>query len=747
MTATPLTPLSSPVGPAAASAPTSTRFTPLDPIRILRQYTRLLIFTAVIGFVVGVAVYLVLKQYAPEYSSTATLVVSGSVGVSTDPTTGGAPRASAEYLQTLIQNQLVLLEGDDVLEEALASSEVQRTAWYNSLKNDPIALKKDMRERLKVSNPPRTTLIFVAFEGKNPDDLQPIVDTIINVYIRRYVFGINSNTEKVRRVWFEEQQRATEELARIQEDLRTFAINNDLLNMDPNRNDTVIAYTEVALARSRMQPAYEESKQAYESALEAQKAGRFVPTPEQMQEIERAPSVQSRDERLRSLREQREVLLNRFAPNHRSIQDVDQTIIATEQERQREVDRLLRENQATKVAAAKAQYDIAESQMKSLQFKLDELRKKTAEIAQKFQDYENKKASLAVVAQRKDNATMQLQEIDMRRRRPDFQGVDYALRPTSPEMTYPKFASIATGSTILFLGLALLVVFTKELLDQRIKSPADVRLLPNAELLGIVPESAEDPLGPARIETAVRTDPSGLIAESFRQIRTGILARADRRGYKTLMLVCAQGGCGSSTIASNLALSMAYNGKRVLVLEVNFRRPIQHSIFETAAKPGLIEVLRGTAKLEDAIVHKNEPRLDVLPVGDSKDAPPELLDSPAFRQLLTQLESRYDIILIDAPPALITSESQHLARHVDAVVIVIRALKDQRGTVSRMMRQFEGQRADVLGIILNGVRSSAGGYFRKNYEEFYRYREAVRPTGTKAVLTRKAPAVKHGDGD
>lgn len=747
MTATPLTPLS-PLGTptAAAPAPPSTRFTPLDPIRILRQYARVLIVMGVIGLGLGVGLYLLLKQYAPEYSSTATLVVSGSVASSTE-TTSTVARASSEYLQTLIQNQIVLLEGDDVLEEALANSEVQRTSWYNSLKNDPIELKKDLRGRLSVSNPPRTTLIFVSFEGKDPADLQPIVDTVINVYIRRYVFGINSNTEKVRRVWFEEQQRATEELARIQEDLRTFAINNDLLNMDPTRNDTMIAYTEVALARSRMQPNYEALREAYEKAVEAQKTGRIVPTPEKMAQIEQAPAIQSRDERLRSLREQREVLLNRFAPNHRSVQDVDQLIVATEQERQREIDRILRENQATEVASAKAQFEAAETQMNSLQAKLEELRKKSGEIAQKFQDYANKKAAVEAVTHRKDNATMQLQEIDMRRRRPDFQGVDYALRPTSPEMTYPKLASITTGSTILFLGLTLLLVFVKELLDQRIKSPADTRLLPNAELLGIVPDATEDPLGPARIETAVRTDPSGLIAESFRQIRTGILARADRRGYKTLMLVCAQGSCGTSTIVSNLALSMAYNGKRVLVLEVNFRRPIQHNLFDTPVKPGLIEVLRGTAKVEDAIAHKDEPRLDVLGVGDAKDAPPELLDSPAFRHLLAQLESRYDIILIDAPPALITSESQHLARYVDAVAIVIRAMKDQRGTVSRMMRQFEGQRADVLGIILNGVRSSAGGYFRKNYEEFYRYREAARPAGAKAALTRKAPVATPGDGD
>jgi len=220
-----------------------------------------------------------------------------------------------------------------------------------------------------------------------------------------------------------------------------------------------------------------------------------------------------------------------------------------------------------------------------------------------------------------------------------------------------------------------------------------------------------------------------------------MLAKTDRRGYKTVMLVCAQGGCGSSTVTTNLALSLAYNGRRVLVLDANFRRPSIHRLFSLPAAPGLIEVIRGTATIDQVIVRKDEPRFDVLPVGDAKEAPPEVMESPAFRQLLAQLESRYDIILIDAPPALLTSESQLLARHVDAVAVVVRAMKDRRGTVGRMLRQLEGQRADVLGVILNGVRSSVGGYFRKNYQDFYRYRDQLRPSraarGKAAVAAAK----------
>ena len=98
-----------------------------------------------------------------------------------------------------------------------------------------------------------------------------------------------------------------------------------------------------------------------------------------------------------------------------------------------------------------------------------------------------------------------------------------------------------------------------------------------------------------------------------------------------------------------------------------------------------------------------------------------MLEGTAFRALLGRLESEYDLILIDAPPALLTSDSQLLAKHVDAIGVVVNAGVDKRGMIERMLGKLDGQRADVLGLILNGVRSAAGGYFRKSYQDFYRY--------------------------
>jgi capsular exopolysaccharide synthesis family protein len=260
-------------------------------------------------------------------------------------------------------------------------------------------------------------------------------------------------------------------------------------------------------------------------------------------------------------------------------------------------------------------------------------------------------------------------------------------------------------------------------MDQSIKSPSDIKLLNEAELLGILPHADEDPSGPSSVERVVEKYPTGLLAEAYRQVRTAILGKMDRRGYKTLLIASAQPGAGSSSVAHNLATSLAFNGRKVAIIDTNFRRPAQHQFVNADNDRGLVDVLLYGASLDDMLLTVHDPDLSVLPTGRAGDAPPEVLESARFRSLMAELETRFDIVLIDAPPALLSSECQLLSKHVDAIAVVVRAGNDKRGMIDRMAGQFTGHRADMLGIILNGVQSSVGGYFRASFRDFYRYRE------------------------
>jgi capsular exopolysaccharide synthesis family protein len=321
-----------------------------------------------------------------------------------------------------------------------------------------------------------------------------------------------------------------------------------------------------------------------------------------------------------------------------------------------------------------------------------------------------------------------LDELRVRRARPDSVPVTVLLNAGEATLQFPDPAATILGVTLGLLAIVTGLVFTRELVDQRIKAPYDMQLLPASRLMGVVPASSEDENSKGDYQGVVHRHPHGLVAESFRGIRTQLLEACREGGHKTVMVVGAHAGSGTSSTLANLALSLAMHGSRVLVIDADMRRPTQHRLLAVGDGPGLVDVVSGSATFQDAVRHRDDPSMDVLTTGNVGGSSPEMLERPAFLQLLEQARQAYDIVLIDTPPALLTAENAMLAQVVDASVVVVRAMHDKRGTVGRMLRQLGDQPAVVLGVIMNDLRASHGGYLKRNYRAYYEYqRGAAKP--------------------
>ncbi|MCE9591444.1 MAG: polysaccharide biosynthesis tyrosine autokinase [Planctomycetes bacterium] len=738
MTANPLTPMTMGGGAVSTVHVPSTapsRFTPLDPFRVLRQYARLLILAAVVGVALGLGIYFLLLRHAPEFTSTAQILVTPPP---TRPEDMPDPFAVRGDLGTMIQNQLVMIRSDDLLQEALKRDVVRQTKWFSSFE-DVRGRTLNLRENLSAFQLRGTTIIAVTLTGRHKADLQNILDTIVDIYLTQTRLREDLRGGDIRRVFLEERNRADIEIARIQEQLKQFRSENDLSSVFASNNDAAITYENLARQRPNVEQAAMQARDMYQSLLQAQREGRINASPADTAAAQADPSVAGRDERLRTMRESRKFMLNHLGERHNTIRDLDEQIAIVEQERGRELDRILRARQAVQLEESKKALDAIESQLASFQAKFDEARTRMRDLTQKLEEAKRIETLVDTSTKRRERYDDLLNNLRIKSTRPDSLGVTRQLSATQPEMTSPKLGGILSMSTMIVMGITFFLVFLKELLDQRIKSPADIRLLPGAVLLGVLPDAGEDPSGPTKVERVVAAHPMGLLAESIRQIRTVLLSKADPRGYKTLMIVGATPESGVSAITSNLAISLALNQREVLVIDANYRRPNQHRLFNTPNRPGLIEVLNGSATAEEALFHNKDLNVDVLPAGNTPDAPPELLEGTAFRNLLTEFERRYDFILIDAPPILVAADSLLLAKRVDATVVVARAMVDKRGIVARLLRQLDGHRAETLGLVLNGVRASVGGYFRENYQSFYRYRKAsIDAAARKASMDRGA---------
>ncbi|MEZ6234820.1 MAG: polysaccharide biosynthesis tyrosine autokinase [Phycisphaerales bacterium] len=292
------------------------------------------------------------------------------------------------------------------------------------------------------------------------------------------------------------------------------------------------------------------------------------------------------------------------------------------------------------------------------------------------------------------------------------------------EPSFPKLRLMVPAGVVLVVGLVGGVIFLREVLDQRVKSPQDIGLIPRTRVLGIVPHAGEDPTSPKKVETAFRDNAKGVIAEYFRQIRSPLVKRMEQTGAKAVLFAGGMPGSGATSIVSNMGYAMAALEKRTLVIDANLRRPAMHKVFGVPEGPGLAEVLAGKASLDEVVHQTSTPNLSVLSVGGAEDRVYERLATPAMTRLLAEAREKYDAILLDVAPAMVAGDAVALAGQTDASILVVRAMGEKRGLVARLRNELTEARSEFLGVLVNAVRSAAGGYIRKNIKETHGYQAA-----------------------
>lgn len=197
--------------------------------------------------------------------------------------------------------------------------------------------------------------------------------------------------------------------------------------------------------------------------------------------------------------------------------------------------------------------------------------------------------------------------------------------------------------------------------------------------------------------------------------------------HKSLVVIGGMPGSGATSITSNLAFVYAAAEHRVLLVDANFRRPAIHKIFGRAEGPGLADVLARAKTLTEAVQPAQKPgEPDILSAGSAQHRVFERLGANVMSDLLREAGEKYDIVLIDVPPAVVSGDGMAIANRADASILVVRALAEKRGLVSRLRNELSESRAEFLGVVINGVRSSAGGYFKRNIRATQEYHK----TGT-----------------
>ena len=259
-------------------------------------------------------------------------------------------------------------------------------------------------------------------------------------------------------------------------------------------------------------------------------------------------------------------------------------------------------------------------------------------------------------------------------------------------------------------GLGCLV----ELADKTFHNPDEIMKQLRTPLIGHIPvigQSKRYLVENSLIEPIVCTyhRPKSQVSEAFRAVRTALYFNTQGKNHSVIQVTSPTPGDGKSTLASNLAVSIAQSGKRVLLVDADMRRPRQHSTFGISSKVGFATVLSGQSEWREVMFECEEIEgLTLMPCGAKPYNPAELSSSPQVKVLVEEMREEFDFVIIDTPPLLAVTDPCPIAARVDGVILCIRIKKNVRISAERATEMLANLGAKCLGLVVNGVGAQSG---------------------------------------
>ncbi len=310
--------------------------------------------------------------------------------------------------------------------------------------------------------------------------------------------------------------------------------------------------------------------------------------------------------------------------------------------------------------------------------------------------------------------------------------LDEAIEPIVPIKPNKKLNMML--GVLIGLGLGLGIVFVKEYFDNTIKTVDEVEKM-GFNLLGTIPVIEEDVVDKKRkrkwetleeegqhIESRLVThfDPKSPISESYRTLRTNLaFTRVDNK-MKAILITSAGPKEGKSTTVSNLAITLAQLGSKVVLVDSDLRRPVIHAIFGMEKEDGLTDYIMGNIPYEKTLKKSLLDNLLIVTSGTLPPNPSELLGSQVMEEFIEKLKAEFDIILFDSPPVIAVTDAAILCSKIDGAFIVVSAGSTNRDAILRAKQLLENVHTQILGAVLNSVDIS-GAYGSYDYYNYYHY--------------------------
>lgn len=610
-----------------------------------------------------------------------------------------------------------------------------------------------LERRLSVAKRRGTDVLELAYKSKSAQESATVINKLMNLYIESSIMGDRAQAESTAQFITQQLPLNQAAVRKAEEALRNFKETNVISDLNAERQSVASAISDLTRQISDTRTALRRS--ATRTQVLASQIGLNPQDALTFSTLSQNPAVQETLSELQKAKTQLALARDQYQPRHPKIVDLEDKVKRLQS---------ITQIESSNISGSTNNTANSQIQMRGIQQQLaDEMVKLTADTA----SLKTQMASMEVEKARYQKRVLALPKLEQKQRELERQ-LDAAQSTYSALLKKLQEVRIATNQSQgnakvieyaeppekfllkpialkLILGLMLgilmgmVVTFWLEFRDKSIKTVKEARDLFGYPLLGIIPALDQDDtdvaIAPFDAERAVptlvlRESPFAAISEAYRMLQSNLRFLKSDQSLKTIVVTSCTPGEGKSTIAANLALTMVQQGFRVLLIDADMRRPMQHRIWEVHQFKGLSDVLVGQVEAEQAIQTVEE-GLQVLSAGVIPPNPGALIDSNRMADLLQKFSVTYDYVIIDTPPLLVANESRGLGQLADGLMLVVRpgvADANNATAAKTLLAQLESK---VLGLVLNGIETA------KEPDSYYHYASEYSTPAEQSVFQPK----------
>lgn len=680
----------------------------------------LLAFTTVLGLCGG----FVFLQLAPKsYESTAQVLVMRR-GV--DITGLQAGQDKIGYHQHVdvdeFVTQMLIIRSPDVVRQAVKIGELDQLQQFNGLEDPTWSIIAGIEVTRGLQKAHDAKVLNLHYSGENPEACQRIVQSIVQSY-RNHLNSIYDDVSgQTLRLITKARDDLHQQLVNKEAAYLEFRKDAPIFNTASQESKTLHEGSLLELAKSRAQiyvrqaelQAHIKSIQAAASTGDSRQAVMLMLTRTGATASNDAQMATVYERELLTLEIEEQLLLEQYGGDH--------PIVAAQQRKIKAIEKFMQRRKL--LGRRSSQFDEEDTEfipiyLGSKQHELRELKALEHEINIAFQT-EQVAAQSAVVFTIQDTTLRQeidrikalyeqtLAQLERISLVKDYGGYYTQLitPPSIGALAWPRphfaFAFGAIAGTLLGVSIALLAKF----LSKGFRDAATLEAETGLEVLGQIPALPRHKLKAGQsVSTSlvVQTKPQSVGAESFRATRTSLLFGTRIDGPRVIHFAAPQSGVDVTAIVANLGITLAKAGRRVLLVDTNFAKPMLQELFSCSAENGLRDLRAGEVQYDQVVLDTGLENLRLLPAGNATATHSEVFSLKSFEQLLSDLRHSYDYILIDSAPLLESTDAATVAASVDSVVLVSRTKKTPRASLNAAIEICDRVGANVIGVVLTSV--------------------------------------------